>query len=598
MLQPRAKVSSLSIHYHAADNTATGSNLIIPISLQHSDIYSPHKVTSRHPSGIISYFVLRPPSKNATCSSDEPAPGIVLLHGAGVEADDPIARDSFKAVPNLCAWLIYPSGVTSWSGDDWHTWGWQDVINSIYFTISWAENTGWKGVQFDPMKIIFTGHSNGGQGVWYALTHYPQAIAAAPVSGYLAIQQYVPYNMWSQGDPSKLALQQASLANFRHEMLAPMAKGIPIYQQHGGSDDNVPAYHSRFMHELITESGWKSNYSELPGKGHWWEDVMTTPGLVDFYYRILDNPELPSLDDLESFEIVIADPFSTWYKFGVRVLYLQEPGRLGRLKISLNKKTNAWRIVTENVMIFEIAEDSPIAEIEIDDMFAEDIKLFKVPKGQKRQFIQLKDKSWMLTDMEDLAIEDRPIRQPREFGGLDALLRMSSGDEHTIKFSHKEVSRVALQISRNLHQYFAADTALEYSPNQNMDVGYSIKIIAGECYEETCADDVDFPIQIPIETGKLRIRDSDGLWIRPGGSSTRLGAIYLRPSKAYGLELVIWGETIAMLEQAARLVPMITGTGQPDFVIVREDARWRGVDGSYLGFFDAWWNVSKSSIVV
>lgn len=46
-----------------------------------------------------------------------------------------------------------------------------------------------------------------------------------------------------------------------------------------------------------------------------------------------------------------------------------------------------------------------------------------------------------------------------------------------------------------------------------------------------------------------------------------------------------------MLSQVARLVPMMTGTGQPDYVIVDRSAAWRGVDGCVLGWFDGRWEV-------
>jgi hypothetical protein len=235
-----------------------------------------------------------------------------------------------------------------------------------------------------------------GQGVWYALTHYPQAIAAAPVSGYLSVQSYVTYNLWGQMDPAKLAVQQSSLVNYQHELLSPMVRGIPVYQQHGSNDDNLPAYHSRLMHQMIAEAGWKTNYSELARKGHWWDGVMTMPGLVDFYNRHLNDPKLPTPDELDSFEIVVADPFSTFYKFGVRVLYLQEPGQIGRLRVRMDKKANTWRFEPENIMMFEIEENSSISIVEIDDPYVDSVKAFTTTQGKAREFRRMKDSTWVL----------------------------------------------------------------------------------------------------------------------------------------------------------------------------------------------------------
>lgn len=74
-----------------------------------------------HPSGIVSYAVIRPPSPSAPCapSPDNRVPILLALHGAGVEADNPQSKEQYDALPDLCSWLVLPSGVTSWSGDDW-----------------------------------------------------------------------------------------------------------------------------------------------------------------------------------------------------------------------------------------------------------------------------------------------------------------------------------------------------------------------------------------------------------------------------------------------------------------------------------------------
>jgi hypothetical protein len=74
-----------------------------------------------HPSGIVSYAVLRPPSPKAPCKPDPQLKLSILLslHGAGVEADSSQNKESYDKLPDLCAWLVLPSGVTAWSGDDW-----------------------------------------------------------------------------------------------------------------------------------------------------------------------------------------------------------------------------------------------------------------------------------------------------------------------------------------------------------------------------------------------------------------------------------------------------------------------------------------------
>ena len=83
-------------------------------------ISEPHKVTFLHPSGTVSYAILRAPRRkigtNATHSN---LPLLLYLHGAGVEADSQQVRHVLDSVEDVEAWTLFPSGTTSWSSDDW-----------------------------------------------------------------------------------------------------------------------------------------------------------------------------------------------------------------------------------------------------------------------------------------------------------------------------------------------------------------------------------------------------------------------------------------------------------------------------------------------
>lgn len=84
-------------------------------------IEEPHKVTFLHPGGGTSYAVLRPPSKAALAKIEHkrPLPIVLALHGAGLEADSDEMRHTLDDLPDIPAWTLFPTGGTSWSGDDW-----------------------------------------------------------------------------------------------------------------------------------------------------------------------------------------------------------------------------------------------------------------------------------------------------------------------------------------------------------------------------------------------------------------------------------------------------------------------------------------------
>ena len=50
---------------------------------------------------------------------DNSLPVVVNLHGAGIEADSDQVRHMFDGAPDLEGWLVSPTGMTPWSGDDW-----------------------------------------------------------------------------------------------------------------------------------------------------------------------------------------------------------------------------------------------------------------------------------------------------------------------------------------------------------------------------------------------------------------------------------------------------------------------------------------------
>jgi pimeloyl-ACP methyl ester carboxylesterase len=233
---PSQNISAIGydITYRAINSTKL-STLQVSQDLSHVSMYKSHKLTFLHPGGVVSYAMIRPPAKNATCRSGQTKlPVLLSLHGAGVEADNPSATGVLDPVSDLCAWVLFPTGVTAWSGDDWHNWGFQDVEAAIEAIPAWIEKVGWTGPGVDVDRWIVVGHSNGGQGTWYALTHRPdKIIAAASTSGYASIQKYVPYELWQPADPRRTAVLSATLNSYRHEMLMANVRGIPIQQQHG-----------------------------------------------------------------------------------------------------------------------------------------------------------------------------------------------------------------------------------------------------------------------------------------------------------------------------------------------------------------------------
>ncbi|KAI6889271.1 alpha/beta-hydrolase [Hortaea werneckii] len=551
-------------------------------------VYEPQKFTYLHPSGIVSYAVLRPPSSRSQCkelgAGNVSLPILLQLHGAGLEADSRQVRHSLDEVPDLCAWVLFPTGVTSWSGDDWHTWGFADVEAAMAAIPEWIEQVGWSGPGVDTGRWLVSGHSNGGQGAWYALTHRPdKIIAAAPVSGYSSIQNYVPYTFWRTMDPRKDTIIQASLNSYRHELLLENAKGIPVLQQHGSEDDNVPAHHSRLLSEMLEQAGVATEYHEMPGKPHWWDGVMTTKPLQNFYHRVLDAPlKSSSLAQNSEFVVVSTGQGDMGSKNAVSISSITTPGQLAKVHVTYDPQTKDCSLSSSNVVALQLSESfNDCNTIRIDDQ-----RLSETPAISTDGLSLLRHHGiWQVAHNSQL-----PARQASQQGGINAILK-SRGPLYMTYLS-APARKTALQISRNLCQYFAADTVITDDYNQSLDAHASNLVTAAIGSDLTgILDGADFPIKVSDD--HLQILDQN---IHNYGSHRGLAAAFVRPLPNGRLDLVLWGLDEESLAIAARLAPLMTGTGQPDFVVADRSMLWKGLEGTLaLGFFDDDWNVSRNS---
>lgn len=551
--------------------------------LRHVSVHDPHKITFLHPGGIVSYAMLRPPAKNASCGHNQrKLPVLLALHGAGLEADNPMVPGALEPVSDLCSWTVFPTGVTAWSGDDWHNWGFADVEAAIEAIPDWIKNGNWSGPGVEKDRWIVSGHSNGGQATWFALTHRSdKVLAAAPVSGYSSIQKYVPYELWQPADPRRTSVVSASLNSYRHEMLMSNAHGIPIQQQHGEADPNVPAYHSRFLAQQIHLAGSNSSYSEVPDQEHYWDGVMTTPSLVEFYYKSVRSTEkLPR--QFDEFNIVVGDPGDMSGKGGVRVTQLEDPGQYGRVHV------RGRRLKTSNVLSMQFGPPFWNDTVIIDGQ-ALDLASVTAHVGYTVS-ARLSGNNWVIDAAG--ATDDSTGRQGRQLGSMTAILRTHGPFiiEHP---GTPNTSHLALQISRNLYQYFHADAVILSNATENPvsnAIGNVIQLAVGDGAATTGSD---FPIH--ASTSGVSLRDKQG---RVKLYEDARGAAWLQPLHEERLELMLWGVDDGGLAQAARLVPMLTGVGQPDFIILGEETKWRGIEGALaMGFFDTQWQVTASSFL-
>ena len=177
---------------------------------------------------------------------------------------------------------------------------------------------------------------------------------------------------------------------------------------------------------------------------------------------------------------------------------------------------------------------------------------------------------------------------------MDAILRTNGSFRINVGPSSAELA-AGLQISRNLFQYFSGDSDISHPhrPLSTPSPGNVISVGIGR-EPQTLGNGIGHPISSEAEGICVKIpntTDRKCYRYQPG-----LGAIFLRPLEDARLELVVWGLDEAGLRQAARLVPTLTGVGQPDFVILDDQCRWKGHAALLAaGFLDYAWQVSAGS---
>lgn len=596
---PEARTHELAAEFCFDTEGSSGSfeSHSIPFRLRfkEKEMTESHKFTFLHPSGAVSYAILRPPS-NATFSHESGALPILLnLHGAGLEADSYQVRHMLDELPDLPAWILFPTGMSPWSGDDWHAWGTTDVQAALAAIPAWIETIRWSGPGADTKRVLVSGHSNGGQGTWYYATHYPdRVLAAAPASGYSSVENYVPYTMWTEADPLQTAITWTARANFRHELLVENIANIPMLQQHGSADDNVPPYHSRLMSSLRSQTSVRSDYVELPGKEHWWEGAMTTQPLTEFYERYLDG-SAPTRLAPNSFVVVY--PNSDDIGSSIIVDQLESPDRLGRIEVNtkFDGECGAWVAQTTNIRRLHLDLDllSSLG-YKLSTIFLDDTEISYDTATLYNTTTLLRSRSgvWEADHAHDW--KSLFQRFGRQRGALDAFMR-TSGAFQVVSCVERDLS-LAVQISRNMIQYFAADSNILSCMDYELALarpGNIITLVAE--HPPPPARLRTFPITIEADGIKLVGKDGKQRVIRIADA---WGVVMLRPLPDQRLELLVWGSNEAGLQHASRLVPTITGVGQPDFIVFSEKARWLGHAGTTaMGFFDYSWNISAASYV-
>lgn len=150
---------------------------------------------------------------------------------------------------------------------------------------------------------------------------------------------------------------------------------------------------------------------------------------------------------------------------------------------------------------------------------------------------------------------------------------------------HREVG---VQVSRNLYQYFRADSEIVSSSEDLLSHrGNIITIAYGTEPKQSLLS--SYPITVSTDKG-VCVRDSEGDQ-HSYAFCSGLGIVCLRPYPQERLEALVWGSDIAGLRYAARLLPMLTVSKCWGIFLELIRRRFTDRHSSYesLFFLDCYW---------
>ncbi len=311
---------------------------------------------------------------------------------------------------------------------------------------------------------------------------------------------------------------------------------------------------------------------------------MTTEQLSRFFQEQLQmQNDTSSTVPLRNFTMVLFNAGEMGSKNGVEVVNLMVPAKLAKVHFTFDEQLYVCKFVTINVQNFRASSSryDKCSSVVVDGQ--------PVPIST-RDFVRISGK-WQ-TNYQDTNTEKSHQRQ---LGGMEGIFRSKSA--FSIVAHSPGLRKIALQVSRNLFQYYAADTDITSDYTEALRTsGNIISVAIGSDLPRGVLQ--HHPIQASSNAVALTFGRRDHVWSKhdhPG-----LAATFLRPlpGKNKRLELVIWGSDAEALRTSARLMPLLTGTGQPDFVIMDRTMLWKGIEGTLaMGFFDHSWSVSPNSYI-
>ncbi|KAF8078159.1 hypothetical protein FPV67DRAFT_1603782 [Lyophyllum atratum] len=540
-------LSTLEVRLAATSNEGVTKTITVTIPVNHQaqwtpSSFKPVKATYFYSRSLPTAFLAVPPILQPLGKAYPP---ILALHGAGVD----IFEQQFwtQSIPrNKHSWLVFPSGRTSW-GLDWHgpsardVWAAANALSSVL-----QSNRDWKGwkISSNP-QVVLVGHSNGGQGAWYLASRYPdRVLGVVPAAGYIKSHAYVPLTMSRSShyiDPALRALLESSLTPDDNDLHLSNLVDTPVLAIHGGSDRNVPVWHSREAVSILQTQGAKNVTAFLDS-------------------LLADAPALSSRS-ARHFTLTVSDPSASGSLHGWKIESLLLPGRLARLHVKLDGSGFA-RVLTSNVESFSL--DHRLCMCDTVQIGDSSISISQATAGPT-YFSATKSAAWQVTPLDsDSAEFHSPESQPRKPLPPSRIQNILSSPDSIIFIVPDDRKSRGLSVALRLldSEIMSESKAQVLLETGRSPLGNLVYVgDASSPFVQNVLATKKTPFEVKGSTLELNGQALDDL---------DTASMFLHPHPAGGADsnmLFLLANSHSSLERLARLFPIRTGVTVPSWVV-------------------------------
>ncbi|KIO15959.1 hypothetical protein M407DRAFT_86596 [Tulasnella calospora MUT 4182] len=393
-----------------------------------------------------------------------------------------------------------------------------------------------------------------------------------PAAAYQSAPLYVP-NTYAHGthfvDPNLEMILKASLVGGDNDVFFGNLVRSTVRVVHGGSDTNVPVYHSRTAVQVVKSWDLDADIGllEVPGRDHWWDEVFTDPERAEVLSSLVKKHGSETATP-KDFTLTVMWPHESGSMGGWRVRAVETPGRLARVRVN-----NGTMISTANVQTISY---TPPRGSPVPDSFMIDSQGLEVETPLVTYVFEKGDDGiWKLPSK---------IGAPSLTGPISRIL-LSDGPVTFVVPQDAACFSVAKRLSWALYTYLGLDSRIEadaealaeeQQPNAELRSRGSVIVLSQGRVLNRYGRDV--LRRQPSEFGFGTEGSGAGEFVLAGRwkfEERGTGLMFMHSSD----HLFMHGTDVEGLERAMRAFPVRTGTPCPEWLVIGRDAETKSFGG-------------------